>query len=211
MTAILRFPFTGHWLARNSPARRVPSHGTWLGGSGYAIDFIGLDARGRTAPHGFASTFMTEENYKFPGFGRAILAPCSGVVVHAHDGEADHVARRSQIHLIGYALGQKRRFEEGGVHAITGNVVTIDAGDGMFVSLVHLQQGTQVVDVGQRVVAGELLGRCGNTGNSTQPHVHVQVTDSPNLLHSNSVELAFLGGGRDEPWIPGENEKFFVD
>lgn len=211
MTAILRFPFTGHWLARNSPARRVPSHGTWIGGSGYAIDFIGLDSDGRLAPWGFASTFLTEPNHKFPGYGRAVVAPCAGVVVSLYDEALDHVARRSQFHLIGYALGQKKRFTEGGVHGITGNMVTIDAGDGVFVSVMHLQKDSLVVKVGQRVVAGELLGRCGNTGNSTQPHVHLQVTDSADLLNATAIEVAFVGGGHSEPWLPGENEKFFVD
>ncbi|WP_257160067.1 hypothetical protein [Corynebacterium cystitidis] len=58
-------------MARNSPARRVPSHGTWIAGTAYAIDFIGLDDEGKRAPWGWASTFGTEPNEKFPGFGRA--------------------------------------------------------------------------------------------------------------------------------------------
>ncbi|SYZ32710.1 hypothetical protein [Propionibacterium australiense] len=45
-----RLPFSGRWLARNSPARRVPSHGTTLLGVTYAIDFIAVDDLGRTAP-----------------------------------------------------------------------------------------------------------------------------------------------------------------
>ena len=47
--ALLALPFTGRWIARNSPARRIPSHGTDLLGERYAIDFIGVDERGRSA------------------------------------------------------------------------------------------------------------------------------------------------------------------
>ena len=54
----LAYPFTGRWLARNSPARRVPSHGTHVMGTTYAIDFIAVDERGRSAPSllGYALT-----------------------------------------------------------------------------------------------------------------------------------------------------------
>ena len=45
---VLSLPFEGRWLAVNSPARRVPSHGTHFLGQTYAIDFVAVDARGRT-------------------------------------------------------------------------------------------------------------------------------------------------------------------
>ena len=47
---VLEYPFRGRWLARNSPARRIPSHGTHLFGVTYAIDFIGVDEHGRSGP-----------------------------------------------------------------------------------------------------------------------------------------------------------------
>lgn len=207
---ILRFPFTGWWMARNSPARRVPSHGTWWAGTGYAIDFIGLDDEGKRAPWGFASTFGTEPNEKFPGFGRDVIAPCSGTVVLTYDGLPDHLARRSQFHLVHYMLGQKKRFDEGGAHEITGNMVMIETETREYVSMMHLQHKSVVVREGQRVEEGELLGKCGNSGNSTQPHVHMQVTDRAELIDSVAIEMAFLNQ-QGEPWMPGENEKFFVE
>jgi len=42
---VLRLPFRGTWLARNSPARRVPSHGTHLFATTYAMDFIAVRGR----------------------------------------------------------------------------------------------------------------------------------------------------------------------
>lgn len=103
---ILRLPFTGTWLARNSPARRVPSHGTDLLATTYAIDFIAVQGR-RTAPTWDWRTLLTTEPAaRFFAFGQPILAPSSGWVVTAHDGEPDHAARRSQPSRVPYALTQ---------------------------------------------------------------------------------------------------------
>ena len=105
---VISLPFEGRWLARNSPARRVPSHGTDMLGERYAIDFVGVDERRRTADRRDWRTFLaTEPPERFFAFGRPILAPADGVIVDAHDGEIDHAARRSQLTLVPYALGQR--------------------------------------------------------------------------------------------------------
>ena len=72
---LLSLPFTGRWLVQNSPARRVPSHGTDLFGSAYAIDFVGVGDGRKTADRNDWRTFLaTEPNDRFVGFGRPILA-----------------------------------------------------------------------------------------------------------------------------------------
>jgi hypothetical protein len=60
-TVVLSLPFTGLWLARNSPARRVPSHGSDLFGESYAIDFVRVDERGRSAAHRDWRTYLASE------------------------------------------------------------------------------------------------------------------------------------------------------
>jgi hypothetical protein len=57
----LALPFTGLWRAQNSPARRVPSHGSELFGERYAIDFVGVDHRHRTAGTRDWRTFLATE------------------------------------------------------------------------------------------------------------------------------------------------------
>src|SRR5690242_4706035 len=101
---LLDFPFRGRWLAQNSPARRVPSHGTDLFGVTYAIDFVAVDERGRSAPRSWRSVLAVEPPGIFRGFGLPILAPVGGTVALVHDGEPDHAARRSQPALLAYAL-----------------------------------------------------------------------------------------------------------
>jgi len=151
----LAFPFRGRWLARNSPARRVPSHGTHLLGVTYAIDFIAVDERGRPAPRTWRTMVATERPELFRGFGQPILAPVAGTVVSTHDGECDHDARRSQLALLPYALTQAKRVRAG-VPAIAGNHVVVSLGHGgPFVLLAHLRRGTI------RVRSGDVVRRTG--------------------------------------------------
>jgi murein DD-endopeptidase MepM/ murein hydrolase activator NlpD len=121
--------------------------------------------------------------------------------VDAHDGEIDHAARRSQLTLIPYALGQAARLRRG-VIAVAGNYVTIAHRDGgTFVTLVHLRQGSIQVGVRDEVAAGQQIAECGNSGNSTQPHVHIQVTDSPDLSVARGLPMDF---SRYREWPRGE-------
>lgn len=186
----LEYPFAGRWLVQNSPANRVPSHGTTLFAMSYAIDFVPVDGDGRTAPVTFGSWVRPEAPERFPGFGRMLVAPVEGLVVAAHDTQPDHAAHRG-LPSIAYALTQQRRAREGWP-ALAGNHVFIESG-GVVVALCHLQSGSVEVQVGQRVEVGDPLARCGNSGNSTEPHVHVQAIDRPEIERANAVQLTFRG------------------
>lgn len=198
-TAIpLSLPFTGRWLVQNSPARRVPSHGTDLLGSTYAIDFVAVgEGRATAVRRDWRTLLATEPNERFVGFGRPVLAPADGEVVVVHDGEPDHEARRS-LALLPYLWGQPARVRAGAA-AVAGNHVGLALSDGRtLVFLVHLGRGSVQVRVGERVRTGQVLGTCGNSGNSTQPHVHLQATDHPDVARAHGVPMTFLRF-REEP------------
>ena len=187
-----RIPFDGQWLTEISPTRRVPSHGTDLFGTTYALDFLAVDDDGRTAPkRSLRTVFATESPELFYAFGRPLYSPVAGTVVSAHDGEPDHEARRSMLTLIPYGLSQPRRIRRG-LTAILGNHVIIQvAGSPYYVGLVHLQRGSVQVSPGERLRAGDQIGGCGNSGNSTQPHLHIQAVDSPDAYAAKGVPLRF--------------------
>ena len=195
---VLSLPFTGGWLVQNSPASRVPSHGTTLFGSSYAIDFVPVGVDGRSAPRTVRSLLGTESPEVFIGFGRSILAPVSGEVVGVHDGEVDHVARRSMGALLGYALTQPSRVRRG-AGAVAGNHVAIRCDRGL-VLLAHLRAGSVTVRVGDLVVRGDRIGDCGNSGNSTEPHLHLQVSDTLER-DARGIPMAFQRSGQ-QPWMP---------
>ncbi|MCH8560416.1 MULTISPECIES: M23 family metallopeptidase [unclassified Nesterenkonia] len=190
----LSLPFTGSWKVQNSPARRVPSHGTDLFGIRYAIDFVAVDTDGRTAGSvSWRSVFAAEQPELFFAFGQEVLAPRDGTVRVIHDGEDDHAARRSQLSLIPYLLGQSSRVREGPV-AVAGNHVIIeDPRSRCFIALVHLRRGSIRVHPGEQVSSGEILAECGNSGNSTQPHIHLQAMDSLDLHRAHGVPIVFRG------------------
>ena len=207
---VVYLPFAGKWKVENSPLRRVPSHGTHLLATTYAIDFVGVDDGGRCAPSvSWRTALGTEPPELFFAFGRPVLAPVGGRVITVHDGEADHEARRSQLALVPYLLGQRARLRQG-AGAIAGNYVLIEVADGgAVVGVMHLRSGSVRVSTGQQVREGEHLGDCGNSGISTQPHVHVQAMDGPDPWTARGLPLVFRSFGekpaRGRTFVPREN------
>jgi hypothetical protein len=60
-----------------------------------------------------------------------------------------------------------------------GNVVVIDIGGGRYVLYAHLKRGSARVDVGDTVVSGQVIALVGGSGSSDEPHVHIQVQNTP--------------------------------
>ncbi|MGB5952137.1 MAG: M23 family metallopeptidase [Ornithinimicrobium sp.] len=61
-----------------------------------------------------------------------------------------------------------------------------------YVALAHLQYRSISSAIGDVVRPGQQLGACGNSGKSTEPHVHVQVMDGPDPMAAQGVPIAFL-------------------
>ena len=201
-----RLLLEGEWLTDVSPTRRVPSHGTDLFGTTYAFDFLAVDDGGRSAPaRSLRTVLATEPPELFYAFGRLLYSPVAGTVVSVHDGEPDHEARRSILTLIPYGVSQPRRIRQG-LTAVLGNHVIIQVAESpYYVGLVHLQRGSVQVSPGEWVCAGDQIGRCGNSGNSTQPHLHIQAMDSPDPYAAKGVPLRFdefrqRGPEQGAPW-----------
>ncbi|MEV5766348.1 M23 family metallopeptidase [Micromonospora sp. NPDC052213] len=188
---MLTLPFRGPWLARNSPARRVPSHGTHLFATTYAMDFVAVRGRHTATTRDWRSLLSTEPVERFFAFGQPVLAPAAGRVVSVHDGEADHVARRSPLARVPYALTQASR-ARGGAGALAGNHVILELeGRRAYVVLAHLRAGSIRVGEGEPVAAGREVADCGNSGNSTQPHLHIQVMDSADPFAARGLPMSF--------------------
>ena len=101
-------------------------------------------------------------------WGAPVLAPADGVVVAAHDGEPDHPA------------GQFPATDEIRNETVFGNHVVLQLAEtGTFLVLAHLQAGSLRVQVGETVHEGEPLAACGNSGHSSEPHIHIHHQRQP--------------------------------
>ncbi|MCT4357196.1 M23 family metallopeptidase [Streptomyces sp. Je 1-79] len=195
-------PVSGRWSALNSPADRTPSHGTHQFGQTYAIDIVEEDeARPRPA---FALLWpVARRSRDFPAFGAPLLAVADATVVHAEDGQRDHLSRNSLPALVYLMLIEATVRALSGARRVTGNHVILELGDGTYAMYAHLKRGSLTVRPGDRVVAGQELARCGNSGNSTEPHVHFQLMDGPDLDTARGVPFTWRGVG-----VPKNRETF---
>src|SRR5690606_30900013 len=74
---------------------------------------------------------------------------------------------------------------------VVGNAVVLDIGDGVYAVLAHLRRGSVRVRKGDRVRAGDVLGEVGNSGNSSEPHLHFHLMDRPRPGTAAGVPFAF--------------------
>lgn len=121
-------------------------------------------------------------------YGVPVLAPAAGVVVKAHDGEPDMTP--------GVASNNYQAPE--------GNVVVIKLETGTYLLLAHLKPGSVRVQVGDRVAEGQEIGQCGNSGNTSEPHIHIHhQRQDPNLYPLNFAEgLPLYFRDHDGPPMP---------
>lgn len=197
-------PVTGRWSALNSPADKVPSHGTHNLGQTYAIDITAEpDDPDRGRP-GFAWLWpVARRNRAFPAFGAPLHAVADATVVHAEDDQRDHLSRNSLPALVYFLLIEGVGRILGGTRRIVGNHIVLDLGEGTYAVYAHVQRGSLAVRAGDEVVAGQRLGNCGNSGNSTEPHVHFQLMDGPDLNTARGVPFRWRGIG-----VPANREVF---
>ncbi|HEY7488405.1 MAG TPA: M23 family metallopeptidase [Streptosporangiaceae bacterium] len=182
-------PVAGRWVAVNSPADRVPSHGVHAYGQTYAIDLVHHpdDDRAWQGVHRWPPARRPET---FPAFGQPVYAVADGVVVKATDWQRDHWSRNSVPGLL-YLFAEGNLRELFGPRFILGNHVVIDLGDGVYAAYAHLRRGSIRVTEGQRVIAGQQIAGCGNSGNSSEPHVHFQLMDRRGVLFAAGLPFAF--------------------
>ncbi len=190
----LAFPLDGRWVAVNSPAGKVPSHGLHAYGQTYAVDLIHVPEGDWSTTYGWGGPH-TPDPETFAGWGRPVRSPADGVVVGVRGGQRDHGARTSYpavllMVLEGFLLELTGR--------ILGNHVVLEIAPSTYVALAHLRRGSVRVAVGDTVRAGDLLGECGNSGNTSEPHVHLQVMDRRRAWLAAGLPFRFVDAVADD-------------
>jgi murein DD-endopeptidase MepM/ murein hydrolase activator NlpD len=162
VSAPLTFPLRGRWYVVQGGASRVINHHVTVPRQRAALDLVRTGARGSKGGPGLG-------NEVYLAYGQPVYAPCDGTVIAVRDGLPDQVP--------GTVVPQPAE----------GNEVVIDTGTER-VRLCHLRPGTVRVAKGQPVRAGDLLGAVGNSGNSSEPHLHIEASRD-----GLGVELRFAG------------------
>ncbi|MGK9055597.1 peptidoglycan DD-metalloendopeptidase family protein [Neorhizobium petrolearium] len=114
---------------------------------------------------------LPDDPARYAIFGKTVISPCDGTVIAARDGLPD--------------LPPATRDRDNPA----GNHVVLSCGD-LRVELAHLRHGSVAVASGAQVLAGELIGEVGNSGNTTEPHLHIHAVDA---LTGAGVQMSFDG------------------
>ncbi|MEU4178721.1 M23 family metallopeptidase [Streptomyces sp. NPDC026589] len=203
-------PVTGRWSALNSPADKVPSHGTHVYGQTYAIDIVAEPEVGEgespARPPFRLFWPVVRRNRDFPAFGAPLLAVADATVVRARDGQRDHLSRNSLPALLYLMLIEGGVRDVLGASRIIGNHVILDLGDSTYAVYAHVQRDSLQVKAGDTVRAGQRLGRVGNSGNTTEPHLHFHLMDGPDPDSAHGVPFTWRGVG-----VPANGEMFTVE
>jgi urea transporter len=148
----LTLPFLGAWRCTQGYTDGGPTHqGLW----GQALDFAIVDADGCS----YQGAGLTPADYY--AYNKPVLAPADGVV--------EEVVQ----HIDDNAIGQVNTREN------WGNTVVLRHAPGLYTQLSHLRPHSVVVQPGAPVRRGDVLGYCGNSGRSPEPHLHFQVQATP--------------------------------
>jgi len=127
----------------------------------------------------YAYDFRTENTGKekiledYPVFGKEVLAPGDGIVVQIINGAIDIMP------------GERDR------SVGVGNAIIIDHQDNEYSLLCHFKHNSIRVKVGDKISQGDVLGLCGNTGNTFQPHVHFNLQDGPFMHNAKALPAQF--------------------
>ncbi len=114
---------------------------------------------------------LVKENYY--AFGEEIIAPCNGRVVKVIDGVPDNIPGQTNP------------------EQLTGNTIVLQTDRDEFILMAHLMENSIEVEEGQEVGQGDLLAKCGNSGNSTEPHLHLSLQNTLEMEEAIGAQLYF--------------------
>jgi hypothetical protein len=190
-------------LARNTTKMILPFNGEWTivwGGDtkelNYhveseaqknAFDIVVTDAKGNS----FKTDGKTNSDYY--AFGKELLAPCDGEIVLAVDGVKDNIPGiLNPIY-------------------VPGNTVIIKTANNEFLFFAHFKQNSIIVKQGQKVKQGQVLGQCGNSGNSSEAHLHFHIQNIEDMNTAIGAKCYFdqllVNGTLKTDYSPIQKEK----
>jgi murein DD-endopeptidase MepM/ murein hydrolase activator NlpD len=182
------FPLRGVWYVGWGASFHTGHR--WAIPEEFALDIAKLGGDGLT--HKGDGTRFDD----YHAYAADVLAAADGRVTGAtNDQQEDSSAmqRPNETQEAYFARLQKEQGERlaKGLTGITGNYVMIDHGKNEYSLYAHLQPGSVGVHVGDQVKAGDVIGKLGSSGNSTEPHLHFHVCDKSDPLMCAGIPVNF--------------------
>ncbi len=169
-------------IARNSTPMKLPFDGKWFvfwGGEDQEKNYHMANINQQFAydilkvSEGSSYRGDGTKNEDYFAFGEVIKAPCDATVVMAIDGVPDNVP------------GEMNPIQ------ITGNTLVLKTEAGEYILMAHLKEGSIIVKKGQQVTTGQPLGQCGNSGNSSEAHLHLQLQNTRDFHKATGAKMLF--------------------
>ena len=163
----LKLPFTGEWTVVWGGDTKELNYHVESEAQKNAFDIVVTDLKGKS----YKTDGKTNEDYY--AFGKALMAPCDGEIVLVVDGVKDNIP--GELNPV----------------YIPGNTVIIKTPNNEYLFFAHFKQHSIKVQEGQKVRQGQLLGLCGNSGNSSEPHLHFHIQNVENMVNATEVKCYF--------------------
>jgi hypothetical protein len=164
---MLHFPFKGKWMVFwGGDTKELNLHHD-VPNQRYAFDFVQVDESGKTHKD------EGKRNEDYFAFGNEVVAPADGIVTDVIQGVADNMPGSMNP------------------YSASGNAVFIKHRDNEVSILAHLKQGSIVVKVGDKIAQGQLIGLCGNSGNSSEPHIHYHLQNTAIIQDGTGIKCVF--------------------
>ena len=152
-----------------------------------AFDIVITDENGKSYKNN------REKNENYYAFAKELIAPCDAEVVLVVDGIKDN------------------KPGEFNSYYIIGNTVILKTNNNEYLLFAHFKQNSIVVKQGENVKKGELLGLCGNSGNSSEPHLHFHIQNVEDINKATGAksyfEEIYVNGELKKDYSPIKNEK----
>lgn len=152
-----------------------------------AFDLVITDKEGNS----YKTDGKTNEDYY--AYGKELIAPCDGEIVLVVDGIKDNIPG-----ILNPVY-------------IPGNTVIIKTANNEYLFFAHFKQHSIAVKQGQKVKQGQLLGLCGNSGNSSEAHLHFHIQNVEDMNSATGVKCYFeniiVNGQPKSDYSPIRTEK----
>jgi len=165
--AELELPFNNSWYVVWGGRTLNENYHASLSDQRFAIDVVQLE-------NGSTHTGSGMQNDDYHCYGDTLFAPASGQVVEMKNFVSENIP--------GETNGNE----------LFGNYVIIDHGNAEFSVLAHMITNSVSVNLDDIVVKGEMIGLTGNSGNSTEPHLHFHLQNKPSIGHGEGLPAQFI-------------------